>query len=121
VARQRAAQIADSVMAENLRRLHAAGATIAVGTDAGNPLTLHGASILDELAAMERAGIHAESLLVMATRNGARAMRRTDFGTLSAGMSADLTVLGADPGQGMASSLASLQRVMLKGNWVKGQ
>lgn len=121
VGQRRAAQIADSVMAENLRRLHAAGATIAVGTDAGNPLTLHGASILDELAAMERAGIHAESLLVMATRNGARAMRRTDFGTLSAGMSADLLVLSADPGQGMAAGLAALERVMLKGNWVKGQ
>lgn len=121
VAGQSAEQTADSVMGENLRRLHAAGATIAVGTDAGNPLTLHGAAMLDELAAMERHGIHAESLLVMATRNGARAMRRTDFGTLSAGMSADLVVLGADPGQGLAAGLASLQRVMLKGQWVKGQ
>lgn len=118
VARERAALVSDSVMGENLRRLHAAGATIAVGTDAGNPLTLHGASMLDELAAMERAGLHAESLLVMATRNGARAMRRTDFGTLGAGKSADLLVLGSDPGAGMAAGLASRQRVMLKGQWV---
>jgi imidazolonepropionase-like amidohydrolase len=113
--------VEESRMAENLRRVHAAGVTVAVGTDAGNPLTLHGAAMLDELAAMERAGVHPESLLVMATRNGARAMRRTDFGSLAPGMSADLLVLGADPDQGMASGIASLQRVMLKGQWVPGR
>lgn len=108
----------DSVMAENLRRLHAAGAIIAVGTDAGNPLTLHGASIHDELAAFERAGISPDSILVMATRNGARAMRREDFGTVTAGKSADLLVLREDP---RASSAAFLSRtgVMLKGSWLR--
>lgn len=119
--RQRAeASIAreDSVMAENLRRLHAAGAIIAVGTDAGNPLTLHGASIHDELAAFERAGIAPDSILVMATRNGARAMRREDFGTVTSGKSADLLVLREDP---RASSAAFLSRsgVMLKGRWLR--
>jgi imidazolonepropionase-like amidohydrolase len=108
----------EDLMAANLRALAAAGATIAVGTDAGNPLTLHGASIHDELAAMERAGIAPESLLVMATRNGARAMRRDDFGTLRAAMSADLLVLGADPGAS-ASAFAALRGVMLKGAWVR--
>jgi imidazolonepropionase-like amidohydrolase len=108
----------DSVMAENLRRLHAAGATIAVGTDAGNPLTLHGASIHDELAAFERVGISPESLIVMATRNGARAMRRDNFGTLNAGKSADLLVLGEDP-RAAAAAFRSLEGVMLKGLWVR--
>ncbi len=109
----------DSIMALNLRRLHAAGATIAVGTDAGNPLTLHGASMHDELSAMERAGIVPESLLVMATRNGAAAMRRTDFGTLAAGKRADLLVLGADPATGIAA-FRTLRGVMLNGHWLNG-
>lgn len=108
----------DSVMAENLRRVHAAGAVIAVGTDAGNPLTLHGASMHDELAAFERAGIPAESILVMATRNGARAMRREDFGTLETGKSADLLVLEDDPRRSSAAFL-SRRGVMLKGRWLR--
>ena len=85
-------------MAENLRRVHAAGGTIVVATDAGNPLTLHGPSIHNEMEAMQAAGLPANDIIVMATRNGARAMRREqDFGTLEAGKLADLLVLAEDP------------------------
>lgn len=108
----------DSIMAANLRALHAAGATIAVGTDAGNPLTLHGASIHAELELMEHAGIAPESLVVMATRNGARAMRRDDFGVLRPGKRADLLVLGTDPAQGTAA-FRDLRGVMLNGRWLR--
>jgi imidazolonepropionase-like amidohydrolase len=86
------------VMAENLRRVHAAGGTIATATDAGNPLTLHGVSIFDEMEAMQAAGIPAPDIIVMSTRNGAQAMGRlADFGTLQAGKLADLLVLTEDP------------------------
>lgn len=108
----------DSIMARNLRRLFEAGAAIAVGTDAGNPLTLHGASIHDELLAMQAAGLPPESLIVMATRNGAQAMKRTDFGTLTSGHRADLLVLGADPATGVAAFRA-LRGVMLNGRWIR--
>jgi imidazolonepropionase-like amidohydrolase len=85
-------------MAENLRRVHAAGGTIATATDAGNPLTLHGPSIFDEMEAMQAAGIPAPDIVVMSTRNGAQAMgRAADFGTLQAGKLADLLVLTEDP------------------------
>ena len=87
-----------AIMAENLRRVHAAGGVIATATDAGNPLTLHGLSIFDELEAMQAAGLPAADVIVMSTRNGARAMRRErDFGTLEAGKLADLLVLTEDP------------------------
>ena len=86
-----------AVMAENLRRVQAAGGTIVVATDAGNPLTLHGPSIYQEMEAMQAAGLGAADILVMATRNGARAMRRDDFGTLEAGKQADLLLLAQDP------------------------
>ena len=87
-----------AVMAENLRRVHAAGGVIATATDAGNPLTLHGPSIYDEMEAMQAAGLTAAEVVVMSTRNGARAMRReADFGTLQTGKLADLLVLAENP------------------------
>lgn len=86
------------VMAENLRRVHAAGGVIATATDAGNPLTLHGPSIFDEMETMQAAGLRAGEVVVMSTRNGARAMgREKDFGTLEAGKQADLLVLAENP------------------------
>ena len=88
----------ETVMAENLRRVRAAGITIATATDAGNPLTLHGPSIYEEMEAMQDAGIPAFEVVVLSTRNGARAMGRlSDFGTLSPGKIADLLVLAEDP------------------------
>lgn len=87
-----------AVMAENLRRVHAAGGGIATATDAGNPLTLHGPSIYDEMEAMQAAGLPPADVVVMSTRNGARAMgRERDFGTLEAGKLADLLVLAENP------------------------
>ena len=61
---------------ENLRRVHAAGITVAMGTDAGNPLTLHGPSVYWEMEEMVRAGMSTMDVLVASTRNGARAMGR---------------------------------------------
>lgn len=96
--RLEAAGARGAVMAENLRRVHAAGGTITTATDAGNPLTLHGPSIFDEMEAMQAAGLAAAEVIVMSTRNGARAMgREGDFGTLEAEKLADLLVLAENP------------------------
>jgi imidazolonepropionase-like amidohydrolase len=93
-----AAELRAAMLADNLRRVAAAGATIVVGTDAGDPLVFHGASILAELEAMQATGLSAADVVVAATRNGARAMGRAkDFGTLEAGKLADLLVLAEDP------------------------
>jgi imidazolonepropionase-like amidohydrolase len=85
--------------AANLRRVAAAGIPVVMGTDAGNPLTLHGPSVYAELEAMQGAGLSAAQVLVAATRYAARALGRGDrLGTLEAGKAADLLVLGANPG-----------------------
>ncbi len=84
-------------MAENLLRVHRAGIPVVMGTDAGNPLTLHGASVYIEMEAMQEAGLTPLEVLVAATRNGARAANIEDTGTLEPGMVADLVVLTADP------------------------
>src|SRR5262249_47185656 len=88
----------EKTMAANLKRVRDAGIPIAMGTDAGNPLTLHGPSVYAEMEAMQAAGLTPTEVLVSATRNGARAMRREkDLGTVEKGKLADLLVVGADP------------------------
>jgi len=99
---------------ENLRRVHDAGIDIAVGTDAGNPGTFHGPAIYRELDAMQAAGLAPEELLVMATRNGARAMGRDDIGTLEAGKIADLIVVRENPLEDV-KNLRTITHVMRAG------
>jgi len=99
--RARAAQILTQGEA-NLATVFRAGITVAMGTDAGNPLTLHGPSVYWEMEEMQAAGLTPMEVLVTATRNGARAMGRgQDLGTVEAGKLADLVVLGADPTAGI--------------------
>jgi len=82
----------------NLGRVHAAGVTLAAGSDAGNIGTLHGPAIHRELAAMVDAGIPPMAALAAATRGGAAVLGREDeFGTVAVGKHADLLVLDADP------------------------
>lgn len=99
----------------NLKKVYDEGGTIVVGTDAGNPGTLHGISYYDEIEAMQEAGIPANDLIIMATKNGALAMERLDdFGTLEADKIADLIVLEKDPSKNI-SNLRSISHVMRKG------
>jgi imidazolonepropionase-like amidohydrolase len=81
----------------NLKRVHDAGIPVALGTDAGNPLTLHGASVFMELEAMQASGLAPRDVLVAATGNAARALGLDSTGTVAAGAAADLVVLDADP------------------------
>ena len=102
------------LMQENLLRVHRAGVPVVVGTDAGNPLTLHGASFYAEMEAMEAAGLTPEEVLVAATVNGARLMGLADTGTLTPGAVADLVVLGADP-LASTTNVRSVELVMRDG------
>jgi imidazolonepropionase-like amidohydrolase len=93
-----AADAALKMGSENLRRLAAAGARIAVGTDAGNIGTLHGPSVYRELRLMVDAGMSPDQVLSAATLGGARVMgSEADLGTLAPGKLADLLVLDGDP------------------------
>lgn len=108
---------------ENLRRVHEAGITVATGTDAGNPGTAHGPSIVREMQLMARAGMSPEEVLVATTRNGARAMGRAgELGTVEPGKKADLVLLGADPREDLAN-VAEVLRVVKDGRvvWERGE
>ena len=85
------------LMLENLKRVHEAGIPVVMGTDAGNPLTLHGPAVYREMAAMAEAGLLPMDVLIASTRNAARAMGRQDFGTVEQGKIADLVVLNRNP------------------------
>lgn len=89
-------------MADNLARLHAAGIPVAMGTDAGNPLTLHGPSVYAEMEAMEGAGMGPLEVLAAATRVAALALGRDDIGMIRAGRQADLLIVAADPTETVA-------------------
>ncbi len=95
-------------MANNLWRIARAGVPVAMGTDAGNPLTLHGPAVYAEMEAMQRSGLRPMAVIVASTRSGARAMgREREFGTVEAGKRADLLIVGADP----TRDVANLRRV----------
>ncbi|HEX9705394.1 MAG TPA: amidohydrolase family protein, partial [Gemmatimonadales bacterium] len=98
-----------ALMLYNLKRVHDAGISVVLGTDAGNPLTLHGASAFMELEAMREAGLTNMQVLVAATRNGARAMGLDSSGTVTAGAVADLVVLDGDP----VADIANVRRIAL--------
>jgi len=92
----------------NLKRLSDAGVTIAMGTDAGNPLTLHGPAVYAEMEAMQAAGLPPMRVLVASTRGGSLAMRREkEIGTVEKGKSADLLVVAADP----TADIANLRKL----------
>jgi imidazolonepropionase-like amidohydrolase len=94
--------------AANLKRVFDAGIPIAMGTDAGNPLTLHGPSVYAEMEAMQASGLRPMQVLVASTRAGALAMgAEQSTGTVEKGKDGDLLVVSADP----TRDIANLRRV----------
>lgn len=101
--RSKRAADAERFGAANLKRLSDAGIPIAMGTDAGNPLTLHGPSVYAEMEAMQKAGLTPMQVLIASTRGGSAAMgREKDFGTVEKGKVADLLLVGGDPTRDVA-------------------
>jgi imidazolonepropionase-like amidohydrolase len=98
----------EQVSAANLKTLVAAGIPIATGTDAGNPLTLHGPAIYAEMESMQAAGMTPMQVIVSSTAVAARAMHREkEFGTIEKGKDADLVIVGSDP----TSDIANMRKI----------
>jgi imidazolonepropionase-like amidohydrolase len=95
---------------KNLERVHDAGVTVAMGTDAGNIGTLHGPSVFREMELMQKAGLTPLEILRAATVGGARVMGLAEeLGQIKEGMLADIVVLKRHP----LRDLRNLERVEL--------
>lgn len=80
-------------MLENLRKLHEAGAMLALGSD-----RTYGPMTLQELELYVAAGIPLLDIITIATRNAAVYIGKgDDLGTVTRGKLADLILLGKDP------------------------
>jgi imidazolonepropionase-like amidohydrolase len=74
-----------------------AGVPILAGSDAGNPVTFHGVSLIRELEILAQAGMPLGDVLKSATSRAADRLNQSSLGRISAGAVADLVVLEADP------------------------
>jgi imidazolonepropionase-like amidohydrolase len=83
---------------ELVRIMHERGVLLAAGTDANNPWTPPGESFHRELELLAQAGITANDVIGIATRNGAKALGILDeAGTIEVGKRADVVLLERDP------------------------
>jgi len=101
----------------SLKMAYEAGVPIAMGSDVGTPLNVHGENAL-EVYWMQQAGLSLMDALVAATGNAAKALRWDSWmGTLEAGKVADLIVHAKNPLEDsrLLADKASLQFVMKDG------
>lgn len=100
-----------------VRDLHAAGAPIALGSDAPQFFNVPGFSIHHEMRMMQAAGLTPYQVLATGTREAARYFGpKAGFGTVAPGQRADLILLTANP----LEKLANVERragVMVRGRW----
>ena len=74
-----------------------AGVPVLAGSDAGNPATFHGISLIRELELLAQAGMPLTELLRSATSRPADRLGQSTLGRIAPGAVADLVVLGGDP------------------------
>lgn len=107
-ARQERADRFTKITRANLATLVKAGIPIATGTDAGNPLTLHGPAIYAEMEAMQASGMTPMQVIVSSTAMASRAMGMDkELGTIEKGKDADLVIVAADP----TADVANLRKI----------
>lgn len=89
-------------------RLQSAGGRVVAGSDTSNPYVIPGASLHRELELLVEAGLSPREALAAATRTAAEFLGQAQtLGTLEAGKTADLVVLGADP----VASIAAIRHI----------
>jgi imidazolonepropionase-like amidohydrolase/ABC-type multidrug transport system permease subunit len=99
---------------EQTARAIRAGVPVIAGSDAGNPVTFHGVSLLRELELLARAGMPLGDVLKSATSRAADRLGQPSLGRITAGAVADLVVLDADPTED-ASAYRRVRQVYLGG------
>ncbi|PYN36182.1 MAG: hypothetical protein DME01_09335 [Candidatus Rokuibacteriota bacterium] len=94
---------------------HRAGGVVLAGTDCPNVGIVSGFSLHRELELLVRAGLSPMEAIMAATRRPAERLGHRDvFGTIAAGRSADLLLLGADPLADIRN-VGRIERVIARG------
>jgi imidazolonepropionase-like amidohydrolase/ABC-type multidrug transport system permease subunit len=104
--------------AANLLRAWKSGVMLVTGSDAGNPLVLHGPTVQRELELWVQAGIPNDVALQAATWNAARLLRADHrFGAIRKGLEATLVIVDGNPLTDI-HAMSSITTVILKGERV---
>ena len=80
-----------------------AGVPILAGSDAGNPVTFHGVSLIRELELLAQAGMPLGDVLKSATSRAADRLGQSSLGRIAAGAMADIVILEDDPTERVAA------------------
>ncbi|HVI08053.1 MAG TPA: amidohydrolase family protein [Candidatus Binatia bacterium] len=87
-----------AIAADNLKRAYEHRVLLVTGSDAGNPLVIHGPTVQRELELWVKAGIPAAAALQAATANAARLLRQeSHVGSIRPGNDADLLLVDGNP------------------------
>jgi len=101
-------QTSDSSLAkgeQNLLRAYRAGVLLVAGSDAGNPLIIHGPTVQHELQLWVKAGVPAKTALQAATYNAACLLgAQQRIGLVKKGYDADLLLVDGDPLQNIEAT-----------------
>lgn len=110
-----AAARSDSFENVNLLKLYKAGVNIASGTDAGNIGTFHASSYLQELEAMQKAGLSIPEIIKASTINPAIGFgKEAQWGSIEKGKQADMLLLQKNPMESL-QHLNSIESVFKSG------
>jgi len=102
----------EQVQQENLKQILGSGVNVALGTDAGNPGTLHASSMLGEILAWKMAGVANKNILKAATYGNAVALDLdASIGLLQSGKKANFVVLAQNPYQNIKTLASPLMTV----------
>jgi len=114
-----AAARSDSFENVNLLKLHKAGVNIATGTDAGNIGTFHASSYLQELEAMQKAGLSIAEIIRASTINPAIGFgKEQQLGSIEKGKQADMLLLLKNPLESL-QYLNSIEYIFKAGRQIK--
>lgn len=103
---------------KNLQAAYRAGVTLVPGTDAGNPLMVHGPGLHRELQLWVKAGVPPAVALQAATYNAARLLGTENrFGRVQKGLEANLLLVDGNPLEDIAAT-ERISTVIFKGERV---
>jgi imidazolonepropionase-like amidohydrolase/Zn-dependent M28 family amino/carboxypeptidase len=103
-----------AIAEEAVRKLKEANIPVLAGTDSGNPGTIYGASLHQELELLVKTGLTPLESLIAATSTPASLFNLKDRGRIAAGLRADLVLVKGNPIQEIKAT-RSIEAIWKKG------